>query len=95
MDSFVIAINKLSLRERDQTPTTSPKTNKVNAFTYRSLKGCPPQVQGLVCPVEYASMMWDPYKQHVSKTLKSVQHCSNRRIFRDFSRTTNATGIAC
>lgn len=40
-----------------------------------------------------SSTVWDPCQHHLINTLKPVQCCSARRIFRDFSPITSATDL--
>ena len=75
------------------------KANSTSSFVARNLKGCPTAVQthcfkALVRPaVEYASVVWSPYKKDQKETLEKVQRRAARRICCDYRRTTSATAL--
>ena len=81
---------------------TAAKANKISAFVYRTIRGCPTKVhstcyKGLVRPImEYASTVWHtPSSENPGSPdcLERVQRRSARRIFRDFSRKTSASEL--
>lgn len=79
--------------------TIAAKANSTSAFVARNLKGCSTTVQthcfkGLVRPaLEYASVVWSPYKKDHKETLEMVQRRAARRICCDYRRTTSATAL--
>jgi hypothetical protein len=79
--------------------TVCEKADNTSAFISRNLQGCPPSLQAacyksLVRPtLEYASPVWDPHQEELIGDLEMIQRRSARRIFKDFSRTTSATGL--
>lgn len=79
--------------------TSASKANKISAFVYRNIRGCPINVhtncyKGLVRPImEYAATVWDPHQQVLSNSLEKVQRRAARRIMQDFSPTTSASEL--
>ena len=79
--------------------TITAKGNRTAAFVPRNLKGCTTKVQshcfkGLVRPVlEYASVVWNPYKENHKNAVDMVQCRAARRICNDYRRTTSTTAL--
>lgn len=81
---------------------TAAKANKISAFVYRTIRGCPVKVhstcyKGLVRPImEYSATVWDTPTSETPgayDSLEKVQRRSARRIFRDFRSTTSASDL--
>ena len=75
--------------------------NKIIAFVYRNIRGCPTNVdtncyKGLVRPImemEYAATVWDPHQQLVPNSLDKVHRRADRHITQGFSLGTSASGL--
>ena len=73
--------------------------NKISAFVYRNIRGCPTYVdtncyKGLVRPImEYTATAWDPHQQLVPNSLDKVQRRADRHITQDLSLSTSASGL--
>ena len=94
-------LNK-NLNWRSHVDKTAAKANKISAFMYRTIRGCPTKVhstcyRGLVRPImEYSATVWDTPTSETPgayDSLEKVQRRSARRIFRDFRPTTSASDL--
>lgn len=91
-----VEINQ-KLAWKDHVQSIAKRGNRISAFMYRNLKGCPQKVithcyKGIVRPImEYASPIWDPSFQNLQDELELVQRRSARRILGDFSPKSSVT----